>query len=220
MKCEENLKNISEQTNYVNWIYEIIKPSLKGDILEVGSGVGALTSFIEKEKKVFPIDIRKYDHYHSIKKPIIFDIQDDPSILKRKFDTILCVNVLEHIENDINSLNNMRKLLKKEGNLILFVPAIKKVYGRIDKANLHYRRYNKEDIKKKLKISNFDIEEIKYHNFVGLMGWIYQNNIIKKDLHNVNDLKRFNLLCPLFQKIEKIFPPLLGLSLLVIAKKS
>jgi len=215
----ENLKNISKQENYVRWIYDLIKPHIKGNVLEVGAGVGALTKLIEKQNNVYSIDIKAYDSYYSKTKPKIFDITENPSGLSKKFDTIICTNVLEHIKEDVGAIKNMNKLLKKEGSLILLVPAFKTIYGKIDKANNHYRRYTKKEILDKIELSNLKVKLVKYHNFIGLIGWIYQNKIIKKGKHRMVDLDRFNRFSPLFQKIESVIPPLVGLSIFLKCEK-
>ncbi len=219
MESEINLRKVSAQKNYINWIFKEVKPYLGTDILEVGAGLGVFTKLLEKNRDILPIDKKTYNINYSSKKIKKFDITDNPKKLKKQFDTIVCMNVLEHIKDDNLALRNMSQLLLPDGKLILMVPAFKGIYGKIDKANKHYRRYNKKEIMRKLKYTNYKIKKIKYIDFIGLFGWLYQNKILNSKIHRTIDLRRFNKLCPLFQGIESIIPPPIGLNLIIIAKK-
>jgi 2-polyprenyl-3-methyl-5-hydroxy-6-metoxy-1,4-benzoquinol methylase len=219
MESEINLKKVSAQKNYVNWIFKEIKPYLGNNLLEVGAGLGVFTKLLENNKNILPIDKQTYNINYSSKKIRKFDITHNPKKLKKQFDTVVCMNVLEHIKDDALALKNMHQLLLPNGKLILMVPAFRGLYGKIDKANKHYRRYNKKEIIRKLKQANYRIKKIKYLDFIGLFGWLYQNKILNSKIHRTIDLKRFNSLCPLLQKIESIIPPPIGLNLIIIAKK-
>ena len=149
-----------------------------------------------------------------------YDISWNYTQLKKyKFDTVICVNVLEHMKNDKKALENMHSVLEKKGKLILMAPAFQALYGTIDKANKHYRRYNKKQLKSLLKQCNFKIKSMAYMNLFGLLGWWYHNKFLKISVHNTKDLLLFDKLAPFLSFIEKIIPPPVGLSLIVIAEK-
>ena len=147
MESEINLKRISLQDNYIKWLYDLIKSDISGNVLEVGAGVGGFTKILEKNGvNIFPIDKKIYDICHSNIKINKFDITNNPKKLEMKFDTIICMNVLEHIKEEKTAIKNMASLLNDKGTLIVMVPAIKLAYGIIDKANEHYRRYSRNYI--------------------------------------------------------------------------
>jgi len=217
---EENLRMMKWLNNYNNWLYLNIRGFLGHKILEVGAGFGALTSYlISKTRVVISIDKNASNNDRGLKIER-FDIEkDDVKKMFGEFDTIVCINVLEHIKNQKKAISNMYKCLKKGGNLILIVPAIKWLYGTIDKADNHYRRYGKVEIKTLVEGCGFDIKQIKYMNFLGILGWIYHNKIRKLNIHDESDLIRFDSFVPLISVIEKLFPPPLGLILIIVGVK-
>jgi SAM-dependent methyltransferase len=220
MDSETNLKKVSRQNNYIDWLYSEIKPFLGRNILEVGAGVGAFTKRLAADgRKVLPTDKHIYDLNLSGKEIENFDITSDPARLGRTFDTVVCINVLEHIKDDDTALRNMNSLLDKKGLLILMVPAFPFLYGTVDKANEHHRRYHRKDIMSKVRKTGFSIIRCKYINFVGLIGWIFQNKVISSRLHRDVDMARFNSICPLLRGIEWVIPPPIGLNIVLIAKK-
>jgi len=220
MDSEINLKKVSEQDNYSKWLFEKIQPFLGKEILEVGAGLGVFTKLLEEDnRKVMPIDKQSYDNYYCKTKIKIFDITENPKKIDSSFDTIVCMNVLEHIKDDNKALKNMYEYLDNKGSLILIIPAFQFAYGPVDKSNNHYRRYSKKDIISKMKNAGYKIKNLEYMNLVGLLGWLYQNKILRSGIHRSTDLKRFNRLCPLFNKVESIMTTPFGLNLFLVAEK-
>ncbi|MCK5024949.1 MAG: methyltransferase domain-containing protein [Nanoarchaeota archaeon] len=222
MHDKMNLEKVSMMQNYVKWIYDEIKPHLGSNILEVGAGMGAITKLIEKDKSrsITPTDKKEYPRNLSSTKIKKIDITGDISMLEnKKFDTIVCVNVLEHIEEDILAIRNMNQLLEEKGKLVIIVPAIKFIYGKIDRADRHWRRYSKQEILSKIKQSQFEITIFKYINFVGVFGWIFQNYILRSQEHRNADLKRFDWACKILPKIESVIKLPIGLNILIVASK-
>ena len=217
-----NLEKVSMMQNYVKWLYDEIKPYLGSNILEVGAGMGAITKLIEKDKNrsIIPIDKKEYQINLSSTKIKKMDITSDISMLaNQKFDTIICVNVLEHIEKDILAIRNMHQLLEEKGKIVIIVPAIKFIYGKIDRADKHWRRYSKQEILRKIRQSQFEITGFKYINFFGIFGWIFQNYILNSQKHRNADLKRFDWACRILPKIESIIKLPIGLNMLIVASK-
>lgn len=221
---------MKNQDNYNNWLYNQIEKTLKGDVLEIGCGLGTMTNLIIKNKKVKSItgldinqkNINEFKKNMKNKKNILVknkDISKNITGLK-KYDCVVCINVLEHIEYDNKTLINIKKLLKNEGKVILILPAVSWAYGQVDKADNHYRRYDKKPTIYKLKKANFKIIKIKYMNFLGLLGWLYHGKIKKISVHKKNDLTLFNKIVPVLKKIEKIINPPIGLSLVVVGLKN
>ncbi len=222
MNDKINLKNVSKMQNYVRWLYGEIKPHIGSNILEVGAGMGAITSLIEKDKlcSITPIDKEKYQINFSGNKIEKIDITGNISMLiDKKFNTVVCINVLEHIRDDLLAMKNMNKLLEDKGKIVIIVPAIKCIYGKIDKANKHCRRYSKDEIMSKIKESGFEINYFKYINFIGIFGWIFQNHILNSQRHREVDLKRFDLACGILAKIESVIKLPIGLNMLIVASK-
>lgn len=86
-------------------------------------------------------------------------------------DTITCVNVLEHIEDDIDALRNMRQILKSDGKAVIFVPALIGIYGTLDTAQGHMLRYTHKILSERMQLAGFSIETWRYMNIFGVLTW-------------------------------------------------
>lgn len=225
-KEQENLALMQNTSRYHRWIYNNIKGFLSREILEVGGGLGSMTKFlVGHSRNVTSTDIDK-KYVNDLNKRFKYfkdfkAIQKDISITTRdfgKFNTCLFINVLEHIADDEQALENAYKLLDTGGSVVLVCPAHKWLFGPVDKVDGHYRRYSKKELKEKLESSGFKVKKLKYMNFPGMVGWFYHNKILKLEVHKAGDLKLFNKLTPLFEFVEK-FIPIIGLSIIAVGEK-
>ena len=217
------LQQTGKLRSYNALIFEKIKPYLGDKILEVGSGIGNITKYLIKKDYILATDIdEKYLTYlrnilrmcPSVEVKCL-DISSDKieKELKEKFDTVICLNVLEHIEDDFKVLHNIKSYLCKGGNLILLVPAMPLLYGTLDIILEHKRRYSKEEIKDKLIKAGFEIYNIEYFNIFGSIGWFINSKILKRKKHSSIQLLFFNLLVPLI-RLERYLKIPFGISLL------
>jgi len=231
-KIKYSLMLLSERFNYNRWIYENIRDFIGDNVLEVGGGIGNITDFIIFKKKLTVIDINR-DYIHYLEAKYSFrdksglnlyeaDIQDiEPSPLAgRKFDTILCLNILEHLENDRKAVENMTGLLEPNGQLIILVPALKTLYGSMDVSFDHLRRYNKKELKSLVQGRDLEIVACYYMNFLGLLGWFFNGRILKKKELPEYQTKLFDKLVPFLGLAEKMITPPIGQSLIMIAQKN
>jgi 2-polyprenyl-3-methyl-5-hydroxy-6-metoxy-1,4-benzoquinol methylase len=220
------LESMSQAIWYNQWTLAQFKKFLKGDILEVGCGIGSLTKTLLNFGKIWSIDINE-TYINRAKKWVgarakigYGDIEKGAYFFgKKHFDSIVCINVLEHIKDDNKSLSNMHNLLKPGGYLILLVPAHPNLYGSIDKAIGHYRRYQKEKIVRLFEKNNFETIFLKKVNFLGALGWWFSGKILGNKKVDEEKLKIFNFFAPFALPIEEIIEPPIGTSLLVVARK-
>ncbi len=223
---ENTLENMNQAVWYNHWTLNKFTRFLKGDILEVGCGIGNFTKSLTKHGEVWAIDIDD-GYVKQTKKRVegkaivgFGDIEKGRFFFKdKKFDTIVCLNVLEHIDKDEQALKNLYKLLKNGGNLILIIPAHPKLYGTIDKMIGHFRRYTKEDIKQKLTNCNFSILDLRRLNFLGAIGWFFSGKIFKSKTVSKNKITLFNMISPIVLPLENIIEPYFGISIMIIAQK-
>lgn len=222
----ETLESMSQAKFYNKWSLEKFKRFLKGKIIEVGCGMGNFTSTLSMYGEVVGIDIEK-NFINNFKKNEgdritvgYGDIENGEYFFKKAaFDTVVCINVLEHIKKDKEALKNLYLLLKKNGYLILLVPIHNFLYGEIDKSIGHLRRYDPNILKSQLKNLGFTIVESRKLNFLGAIGWFIAGKILKEKQINENKIKLFNLVSPLLLFLENIIEPPIGTSLLIVAKK-
>ena len=137
----------------------------------------------------------------------------------RKFDIAVCINVLEHTENDNVALVNLYQLLKKGGRLILIVPSSPFLYGEIDRSIGHFRRYEKINLIKKLEDLDFKIIRSLRLNLLGAIGWFISGKIMKDTIVKKWKIKIFDFLARIVLPIEDFIEPPIGTSILIIAQK-
>jgi SAM-dependent methyltransferase len=211
--------------NYKTALLNEFGDNLNGHILEVGAGIGQTTLHLLKMPKVTKITSIEPDHKladefekKSLGVKLIKGTVDDCNL--KSVDTIFSVNVLEHIENDVEELSKYVELLKESrGALCLFVPARQEIYSKLDTIFGHYRRYHKETLKKKLESVGFEVKSIRYYNLIGYFLWFLNFKLLKNTTFNINAVRVFdNFIFPVVNKLEtKFYQPPLGQSILVIA---
>ncbi|MNK87028.1 hypothetical protein D3C87_1069540 [compost metagenome] len=224
----ETLERISEALGRYNvWMYEQIASAVGEEVLEVGSGIGNLSTFLQERQRVCLTDVSpsylgilraRFGHLHQVSVHP-WDLNNAPpeAIRARSFDTLICLNVLEHIEDDRAALKRMRTLLKPGGRLALLVPAHAWLYNGIDKGLEHYRRYSKLGLNRMLVECGFRSRKTWYFNALGALGWFVNGTLLRKTLLPTGQMKAFDLLVPLL-KLERWIPLPFGISVIAIAE--
>jgi len=226
---EETLSKMNALEKFNEYIYKTIKPYLGQKILEVGAGTGNITRYLLQAGETIATDISpqyverlkiefsSYDGFRAF----VWDVTSPPlsEIKSEKIDTIVCLNVLEHVEDDRKALRNMHEVLSPAlGTLVLLAPAHKLLFGPIDECLGHFRRYEKKDLCGLLEDAGFDIVKCMDFNFFGFFGWLLNSRVLKRKRLPTGQLALYNLLAPLLLGVEKTLKPPIGLSLLAIAK--
>ncbi|MBP9103610.1 MAG: class I SAM-dependent methyltransferase [Chitinophagaceae bacterium] len=227
------LNVIADADKFNNWMYQSIKPFAYGSILEVGSGIGNISKyFIQNNYSITLSDVDEF-YLNHLKKDFLNssnakdfisidlqkkDFQTEYENLKESFDTIIMLNVLEHLENDEYAIKNCRFMLKDNGSFIILVPAYRFLYSAMDKELNHYRRYTSRSLKRKIIAGNFTIRKSFYFNFLGIFAWLY-GKIFRIKVPSSAEMKLFNKLVPLGKVLDKIVFKSAGLSIIVVAKK-
>jgi SAM-dependent methyltransferase len=146
----------------------------------------------------------------------------DPIELRSQaFDTVVCVNVLEHISDDVDALRMFKDILVPGGRVLIFVPAVQAAYGPLDAELGHHRRYSKPTLANAFAESGLDVQVLRYTNPIGLLGWMYNSHIRKARTHSLSQVKVFDaLIAPWALPIERAIPPPIGLSLVAVGRKA
>jgi 2-polyprenyl-3-methyl-5-hydroxy-6-metoxy-1,4-benzoquinol methylase len=224
------LSILEEATSYHRWIIEKMKPFLTGNILETGAGIGNLTGWLLRQGRVLATDVRedylnvlreKYRDHPNLVGTLIWDVREGfPGTREASFQTIVCSNVLEHVEKDDLVLTHFYRLLPPGGRLILLVPALKVLYNHLDKGLGHYRRYGKRELLKKMTHRGFTIRYFTYFNLFGILGWYLNGTVLRRSLLPEDQVRVFNRMIPLLMKVEAIIPKWAGQSLIAVGEKS
>jgi SAM-dependent methyltransferase len=226
---EEYPKLVTERFDnanlHINYCLAFINKYLKGDVLEVGAGCGSFTkNYLHKNLK--SITLTEFDETNLSNLKKNFTSNNKIKILKQnikniegKFDAIVYLHVLEHIKNDKDEIKEATKKLKKNGYLIIMVPAHQKIYGNLDKAVGHFRRYEINFFQKGF--NSLGKINIKFLDTLGYFLYYLNKLIFKKEIYP-SKLKIFiwdKIFTPLTVFVDFILRYRYGKCILAIYKK-
>jgi SAM-dependent methyltransferase len=220
------LEQLSGAVRYNRWMFERLRRWIGRSVLEIGSGIGNLSAFLVDRDRLVLTDTReeylsrlrqRFAGKPNISVARLYLPDDDSAVAGQRFDTIICLNVLEHIDDDISALHAIRRLLAPAGRLVLLVPALPALYGTIDRALGHHRRYKRAGLADLLQATGFRPAHIEYFNIAGIPGWWFAGRVLRRDLIPGGSLKLYDALVPLF-RLERFIPWRVGQSLIAIGE--
>ncbi|MFC1541693.1 class I SAM-dependent methyltransferase [Candidatus Latescibacterota bacterium] len=224
----ETLQRMKVLEGYNRWIVDEIRSWVGNNVLEVGAGTGNISQFFLDRKQLILTDISKTyidalsETYKNFPNVFCeqFNLEESGSHLTgHRIDTIIGLNVLEHIKDDLHALREMASILSAGGRVILQLPAHKILYGSLDRNLGHNRRYTVREIKDKFTQSGLLPEKISRINMFGTFGWFLCSRILRKKILPEGQLSLFNTLTPVFVTLERLIPVPFGLSILAIGRK-
>ena len=217
------LDHFDSAINFRHYQLSLIKKFLNNSLLEVGAGKGGFAmvykkllknvTLLEPDKILYKILKKKIKN-----KNILIENKSIKNV-KKKFNTIIYFDVLEHIKNDLLEVKTAAKKLKPGGYLIFSVPACQIFYNEFDKSVGHFKRYNKDDFRKISLKTKLKIEKMFYYDSFGLFLLMINKlfNLSNKNLKK--NVKIWNFLIPLSKFIDVITFNKFGKSLLCILRK-
>jgi SAM-dependent methyltransferase len=230
----ETLTTLATADNFNKWMFDTIRPFIKGRVLEAGSGIGNISGLLlNMGNPVCLSDLsqpygdllrKKFTGHPHLSDILDMDLADplfDEKFASRfeTFDTIIALNVIEHIKEDGHAVANCKKLLKPGGCLIVLVPAYQLLYNRFDKELGHYRRYSKKAMQRLIS-PHLSIVRCRCFNLAGIAGWFVSGTILRKRIIPSSQMNIFNALVPLFRTLDKMVFHRLGLSVWSVSMKS
>ena len=230
----QTLDNISDADHLNGWMFSAIKPFLKGDILEVGSGIGNIAAYLmEQPARVTLSDFResyckrleeKFSGQPFLHNVLQMDLVDPAfregfKALEGTFDTIIALNVIEHIHEDQTAINNLSWLLRKDGHLVILVPAYEFLYNRLDHNLGHYRRYRSSELRALISGAGLDILYSRYFNALGMAGWFVSGALLRNEHIPKDHVWIYNKIIFLSRLIDKIVFNRTGLSTIGVGVK-
>ncbi|HET8892681.1 MAG TPA: class I SAM-dependent methyltransferase [Gaiellaceae bacterium] len=216
--------------NYNAWIASQFLPHAGRRVLDVGCARGNITRFFLDRERVIGIDIAR-DFVDEIRgrfasvtifdafQADIADEQTVPMLRAEDIDTVLCVNVLEHIEDDVRALRNMRSILVPDGRLLLLVPAFPGLFGAMDRADSHFRRYTRKTLITALGQAALTIESLQFMNVLGIVGWALNGKLLHRSLIPEGQYGFYDRLVPMLSRVEAALRVPFGLSLVAVARR-
>lgn len=230
----KDLEAMSFAVNYHRWIFEEIYAYLGKNIIEVGAGIGSFSKMLlESDPDTLSLvepsglfselaetfsgnghrtDIDTYN-------AIFADVRTAIAA-KNAPDSIIYINVLEHIEDDQAELSLIYESLKEGGKCLLFVPALQSLFGNFDRKLGHFRRYGKRELETKCEAAGFKILRSAYFDIAGVVPWFVKYRLLRSEEIGGGAVDLYDrLVVPIFKKIESAVKVPIGKNILLIAEK-
>ncbi len=199
------------------WMAETIQPYIGRRVLEAGAGIGNLTHILSKRRERYVAGDIEAEYLAQLRarfqhRPAVevrhCDLENpaDFAPLSGAVDTVVCLNVLEHVEDDMLGLRNMYSVLERGGRAVVLVPHGPEIYGSLDKALGHFRRYSRDELQRKMEQTGFRVERILEFNRISRPPWYVTARILKRTTLSRFQLRIFDSLVWLWRRIDARLP--------------
>ncbi len=221
------METMSIAVNYHRWIVDEFERYLGGRVAEVGAGSGSVTRILlrkpieslvafEPSRNMYPLleaSLRGDGRAKAVNDVFA------PGGAGEAFDSIVYINVLEHIEDDRAELACARAALRPGGHVLLFVPALSWLYSDLDRRIGHFRRYSKKGLCRLVEDAGFALARARYFDLAGVIPW-YVNFVLLRRSLEIGSVSHYDRLAvPLVRLMERAVAPPVGKNVLVVGRK-
>jgi len=227
----EDQERMTRASNYFAWQHRLVTRELGQRVIEIGCGIGNFTGLLlDSREAVAAIDVepacidrlvQRYPDRANLE-TLACDVVASAFAGLQSFraDSCVCLNVLEHIEDDLEALRRMASVLSPGGVVVLLVPAFPSLYGPIDRMLGHYRRYTRTAISRLAEAAGLKVKSSRYLNAIGFFGWWANAHILKRTAQSSAQIEVFDrYVVPISSRLESWVHPPFGQSLLIVLKK-
>ena len=224
-----DLEVLMRTPNYYAWIMEIFSAFVTGHVIEYGAGAGTVSerliplaerlTLVEPSANLVDKLLTRFAAYPKVE--IIGKTLESHIVGVRAnaADTVVMINVLEHIQDDQEALSQLLRILKPGGHLLIFVPALQMLMSKLDILHGHFRRYHKSDLTAKVASAGATIKVCRYFDLAGVLPWLILNKwggstTFNPRLIQIND----KAVVPISRIIERVPPPF-GKNLILVASR-
>ena len=225
------LEDMEHLPNYNDWIVSMLAPALRGRAAEIGAGLRTFAErirphvdsleLVEPAPELAGRLTEKFaaeDGYRVMEQTLEDWLQAG---MQAEFDSIVLVNVLEHIKDDRAAAEGFYRNLKAGGRLMIFVPAMPFLYSKLDFAYGHYRRYTRKTLRQRVAAAGFEIEMLRFVDFAGVLPWWLLNTVLGKTTFHAPSLRVYDkYFVPVTRSVESVLAPPVGKNLILIARKA
>lgn len=219
------LEAMSFAANYHRWIVDEIAPFLGRQVAEVGAGVGSVSRLLLAK----PVErLAAYEPSGNLFPLLARELAGEPRAQPRNaffgadagpFDSVLYINVLEHIADDRGELVTAHRSLRPGGHLVVFVPALAWLYSPFDRRIGHQRRYSRGELVGRAEAAGFNVLAARYFDIAGVLPWYVNFVLLKRDLGGAGVALYDRLVVPPMRILERVIRPPIGKNLLLIARR-
>ena len=223
------LNNLTGTPQYLNWVVRVVRPFIGDTVLEVGAGIGHISARLMARRLLYVAGEKDPLYLHALRNrflraPNVQVREIDPECardfagLDESFDTVLCVNVLEYVEDPSATIAILCHTLKPGGTLVVLVPQGRSLYGSIDRAMGHKRRFRRKDVAQLFQDAGMRVEKIRSLNKISAPSWWLYSRILRTRYISKFALKVFDKTVWIWRRIDPVLP-WRGLSLILVARK-
>jgi glycosyltransferase involved in cell wall biosynthesis len=223
----EILERLNRAPRFTLWMADVVRPFVGDRVLEIGAGIGNMSVHLMPRSIYWATDVNPYYlNYLETLRPTrpymrvaYTDGMKAESFPKgQDFDTVVCLNVIEHVPDDVGALRNVREALVDGGTAIVLVPYGPELYGSLDEVLGHCRRYTEEQVAEVAQQAGFHLEQILKFNRPGVPAWWLNGKILRRRTFGIGQIRLLNVLTPIFRRIDS-WLPLPPLSIIAILRK-
>ena len=223
-----SLRVLATVYHYNHWIFSLIRDDLGPAVLEVGAGTGNITQFLLNADRLVCLEpcapYREYlarrfaSHLNVAFAARRIEECPAPDAPESSFDSVVCLNVLEHIDDDAGVLARFRRLVRPGGRVIVLVPGSPFLYGAMDRAMGHRRRYTLRGLRRAFVAAGLRPVTSRHVNLLGALGWGWRGRVRRKETIPEAQTRLFDRMVPVLSALERIIPPPFGQSVLVVGQ--
>ena len=213
----EILEVLAGAPRFNRWMADTIRPYLGRRVLEIGAGIGNLTRHLAPRRERYIATDIDPEHLARLRTRLQhrpnLEIRacnlahaGDFTALAGSLDTVVCLNVLEHVEDDLAGLANIHGALAPGGRAVVLVPHGKEIFGSVDKALGHYRRYDAAQLRAKMEQAGFRVERILEFNRISRPGWYWVGRLRKRPTISPIQVRLFDRLVWLWRRLDRWLP--------------
>ncbi len=228
----QDLEALANIPNYQQWILRYFNPFLHGRILEIGAGTGTFARlYLDRVDEAVLLEpatnltsrLRERVGDRPRAKVVAMPLERACAVgeVSGRFDAVVLINVLEHVDDDRQMLEQIRELLAREGKLLLFVPALSWLFGSLDEMLEHRRRYTLRAVRLLLEDASFKVQAIRYFDVLGVLPWWVAGRVLMQRSFNRHAAQLYDRVAvPIGSAVEHILSPPLGKNVLCVATRS
>jgi SAM-dependent methyltransferase len=223
----EVLEGLEQAKNYSSWIQDLIEPHVGGRILEVGAGRGTYSEFFAERGHLTALEpsvvhcAALRERLSAYPNVVVVNAPLDGTAAPGSYDTVVLINVLEHIPDDHQALGDIYESLAPGGKLVLWVPAFEALYGKFDQRIGHYRRYRRDELLALVHNVGFQQVTARYNNMPGFFAWWLVVRVLGRSPTAGRLAATYDrFFIPVIRRVERLVRPPIGQSLLVVAQRS